>query len=392
VSFLKGSVTFTRFRHDLPKPKNFSEDPHLAALRSRALGRNWLGVDTLVGWSAGESVLDEAFTELKNVYPDHLAVDLWTQTNKLPGDLLHAYYTADLRALSANNPSGYPSAKQKREARESARDRLEEEARDGRFRKRKCVPVLWDAVRNEVFLGSTSAATAEKLERLFQKTFGSDGSHGVLPSGHLRAITAGELAVRLFPAAEHERLSGFVPGTTPEADGPGWAKDSVDFLGNEFLLWLWFFAEQHGDTLQLPDGSEVTFMFSGGVKVDDPRGQTGHGTLNSRSAVRLPEAKAAVRAGKLPRKAALTLVHHDDQYSFVLAAETLAVTSAKLPPPGEDVNGRAREEHRLQAVRDLAELVEAMFEAFLTRRLSPGWSAELREIQQWLARGGRVAA
>ena len=62
-------------------------------------------------------------------------------TDRLPGALLKAYYEADLAALSRDDPSGFASAKQKREAKESARDRLEAEAKDGRFKRRKCTPV-----------------------------------------------------------------------------------------------------------------------------------------------------------------------------------------------------------------------------------------------------------
>ena len=46
-------------------------------------------------------------------------------TDKIPGDLLRAYYAVELKALSKNNPSGFASARQKREAKEIARDRLE---------------------------------------------------------------------------------------------------------------------------------------------------------------------------------------------------------------------------------------------------------------------------
>jgi hypothetical protein len=127
------------------------------------------------------------------------------------------------------------------------------------------------------------------------------------------------------------------------------------------------------------------------VKVEDPRGQTGHGTMNSESAVRLPEARAAVKAGKLPRKAALTLVRHDDQFSLILQAETLAVTSGKVPNAPEDVDGRARDEHRLQAVRDLCEGLDQLYAAFLDRRLSRRWELELAEVRAWLG-GAKVGA
>ena len=67
-----------------------------------------------------------------------------------PGDLLRAYYQVELKALTATNPSGHPSAKQKKQAREYARDRVETEAKDGRYLRRKAIPVLWDAPSNEL--------------------------------------------------------------------------------------------------------------------------------------------------------------------------------------------------------------------------------------------------
>lgn len=384
MGFLKGSVSFVRYRPDLPRPRAFGED-HLDRLRDHAAGRQKVaaadGVET--GWAAGDHILDTDFGDLKNVFPDHLLCDFWTLTDKVPADLLKAYYEVELKALCRDNPSGFPSARQKREAKEAARERIEDEAKDGRFKKRKLVPTAWDAVRNEVFFGSTSPTARGRFESLFEQTF----------DGGVRPVSAGDLAVRLRPKAEDERLSAFVPGVTPD-EVPGWQPDAggpPDFLGNEFLLWLWYHADEIGDTLALPDGSEAAFMFSGGVKVEDPRGQTGKGTLNSSSAVRLPEARAAVRTGKLPRQAALTVVRQADQFSFLLQAETLAVTSAKLPPPPDDANGRARDEHRLQAVRDLAEAVEQMFAAFLARRMSANWAAELADVQAWLGRS-RVGA
>jgi hypothetical protein len=317
--------------------------------------------------------------------------DFRLDTNKPPADLVKAYYEVELKALCRNNPSGFPSTRQKREAKEIARERVEQEGKDGRFLKRKCHGVLWDQARNELFLGATSANVADRFERLFGRTFGTEMDGGETTPARLKAITAGELAVRLHPQAEDERPSEFVRGVG-EPDVTWSVNDKVpDFLGNEFLLWLWYVSDDRTDTLTLPDGSEVAFMFSGGVKVEDPRGQTGHGTMNSASAPRLPEAKAAVRHGKLPRKAALTVVKSGEQFSFILQAETLAITSGKLPAPPEDTCGRAIAEHRLQAVRDLAETVEGMYAAFLQLRMGAGWGEKLRAMQGWLGRG-RVAA
>jgi hypothetical protein len=389
MNWLSGSVTVRRFAVDGPRPRFFGGE-HLDRLRAHAAGTQRIasadGVET--GWTGGESILDTTFTEGKNVWPDHLLFDLWTQTDRLPADLLKAYYVADLAALSRNNPSGYPSSRQKREARESAKDRLWEQAKDGRFLKRKIDPILWDAGRNEVYFGTTSDNAAARLCSLFGQTFGSDLTQVDLMARGLTPISAGTLAVSRHPEAKSERLSEFVRGVTP--DEPKWSVDPdvPDFLGSEFLIWLWHIAEQDSDTLECPDGSEATFLFSGGVRLGCPRGQ-GDDVINSDSGIRTPEARAGLTVGKIPTKAALTVVRHADQFSFKIVAESLAITAAKLPAPPDDATGRARDEHRLQAVRDLVETVEQMYFAFLDKRLGPQWQDELRRIQHWIA--GRKA-
>ena len=141
-----------------------------------------------------------------------LTFDLRVDTDKIPGDLLRAYYAVELKALTKNNPSGFPSLKQKREAKGVARERLEQEAKDGRFKRRKCVPVLWDAKSNEVLFGATSLTHIDRLTSLFRTTFGYD----------LEAITAGTRAYQLAELHQRTRKvddsspSAFVPGLTPE--------------------------------------------------------------------------------------------------------------------------------------------------------------------------------
>ncbi len=129
MGFFTGRVTFLRFAVGGPAPRQF-DDEHLDRLREHAAGRQAVaaadGVEA--GWAAGRSVLDLDFDLAKNVINDTLHFDLRVDTDRLPGDLLKAYYEADLTALARDNPSGFASAKQKREAKESAQDRLAAEA------------------------------------------------------------------------------------------------------------------------------------------------------------------------------------------------------------------------------------------------------------------------
>src|SRR5919204_4649540 len=181
--------------------------------------------------------------------------------------------------------------------------------------------------------------------------------------------------------------SAFVPGTTPE--DVAWIADesSRDFLGNEFLLWLWYATDTGSDTFALADGSEVTAMLARTLTLECPRGQTGHETITHEGPTRLPEARRAIQAGKLPRKAGLTLVRHDRQYELALHAETLAVGGAKLPPPPEDVgDARAKLDERADQVRGLIETLDLLYDAFGKKRFGREWEEELAGMQKWLKR------
>jgi hypothetical protein len=381
MGFFTGRVTFLRFAVRGEAPRMFA-DEHLDKLREHAAGTQAVasadGVEA--GWAAGKSVLDTTFDLAKNVVNDTLAFDLRVDTDRLPGDLLKAYYEADLAALARENPSGFASAKQKREAKESARDRLEQEAKDGRFRRRKCTPVLWDRHSNEVLFGATSTSQADRLGALFEATFGAG----------LELVTAGRraerLAVDLGLTEAADTPSAFVEGAGDEvAWVPGGGPP--DFLGNEFLLWLWFLTDRDSDTLSLGDGSEVTLMPARTLTLQCPRGVGGTGTLASDGPTRLPEARRAAQAGKLPRKMGLTLVRHDQQYELTLHAETLAVGSCKLPDLPEDVtDARAKLDERAAQVRELAETLDLLYARFLSVRLTADWNGELARVRRWLER------
>jgi hypothetical protein len=176
--------------------------------------------------------------------------------------------------------------------------------------------------------------------------------------------------------------TAFVSGQSAEI---AWVPDEAnrDFLGNEYLLWLWHHLENESDVITLSDGSEVAAMIARTLQLECPRGQTGKESISSDGPAKLPEALRAIQAGKLPRKMGLTLVRHDATYELTLQAESLAIGSARLPAPeGED--DRARLEERVTQLRHLLETLDLMYQAFLRRRLSDSWTKELARIRKWL--------
>jgi len=381
VGFLTGRVTAARHRVAGRAPRTFGPE-HLEKLAAHAIGKQRVasGDGVEVGWIAGDHILDTTFELAKNIVDDALHFEMRIDQQKIPGDLLRAYTQVELQALAGNNPSGQASTRQKREARANARERLETEAADGRYLRRKSVPLLWDAQTNELLAGTTSTTAMDRLHALFQETF----ERGFELNG------AGRQA---FQQAEGRGQTRGVDDATPAPfvasqtlSEVAWQPDAAgrDFLGNEFLLWLWYVLDQESDTLQLADKSEATVMLTRTLQLECPRGETGKESITSDAPTRLPEARRAIQLGKLPRKVGMTVVRHDRQYELTLHAETLAITGAKLPAPEED-NDRARLEARIGNLRHLLETLDLLYDAFGTRRFGAHWNKDLGRLQKWLA-------
>ena len=104
--------------------------------------------------------------------------------------------------------------------------------------------------------------------------------------------------------------------------------------------------------------------------------------------IALPEAAQAIRSGKLPRRAGLTLFRHGQQYDLTLQAETFVVTGAKIAVD-DSTAGRGVLDDRIEALRGLHETIELLYHAFLERRISKDWSDDLTKLRGWLKVEGK---
>jgi hypothetical protein len=335
-----------------------------------------------VGFLAGKHLFDLDFDLEKNVIGDALHCAVRIDTNQVPAAVRKAWMQIELGALSADNPSGRPTKAQRQEAKDAVEVRCEEECKSGKFRKMQQFPILWDAREGILFFGGTSASAAEQCCDLCTRAFEFE----------LSRLTAGRRAQEWAVKAKRRKAldeatpSAFRPGDAhPEITWWNHASDNFDFLGNEFLLWLWWRWETQSDTITLSDDSEVTGMFARTLSLQCPRDESGKETISADSPVVLPEAAQAIRTGKLPRKAGLTLVRHGEQYDLTLQAETFAISGAKIvTEEEEEADGQGILDQRIESVRGLHETVTLLFEAFCEQRIGKNWGGELEQIRHWL--------
>ena len=389
MPFASGSVSFRRFLVMGKSPKSIDQDV-LDQLAEHALKERDLGVpeEEEYGWSGGRHVLDGNFSFEQNVFGDALHFGLRIDTNKVPGELKKAYTIMEEDAVAATNPSGFISKNQRRDVKEIVRGKLEEDLRSGRFRRSKLIPILWDLPTSTVYC-SASGASLEKLMELFERTFDLT----------LHPLTAGSLAMKtLEPKGrrrDYEDLkpTRFVYGPEGESQYPEYpwvakGPEPKDFTGNEFLLWLWHEAEARNGTIKTGGGEggagELTLMFDRSLDLDCAYGQTGKDTLRGDGPTRMPEARDAIRTGKLPRKAGIILEQAGNQYSFTFNPETFGCNSTKLPDVEEAETPRVLFEERVTLLRDLCGALDALFATFLKQRASSAWEGQTNNLRRWI--------
>ena len=165
-----------------------------------------------------------------------------------------------------------------------------------------------------------------------------------------------------------------------------------DFLGNEFLLWLWHEADARTGIIPTEKAGDVTIYIDRSLDLDCAYGQTGRDTLKGDGPSRMPEARDALRSGKLPRKAGMIIDAGRQQYSFTLNAEGLSFGAAKLPDVEEAETPRVVFEERVSLFRDLCGAIDGLFETFLKLRGSSGWEGHVNGVRRWIMQPMKTAA
>ena len=382
MGFLSGSASFERFRVTEDPTGDFGDD-HLAILAKHQIGTSSSNLyeQPEFGFVAGGHIFDTDFDFEKNIVGEAMHFGIRMDSVQIPGPIKKAWMTMELAGIMHENQGKRPSKSQREEAKEAVEARCVAAAKEGSFKRMSETSVLWDAATDTLFVGSVSEKANEACLGLMNKAFGLE----------FQRVTSGYLADEF--AADHERASALyeMAPTNFLANEAGanvvwWngMNDNYDYLGNEFLLWLWRLWDSGVDTLELSDGSEVSGMFARSLSLDCPHGEHGKETISSESPVKLPEAVMAIRMGKLPRKSGLTLIRDELQFDFTLQAETFAINAGRISQLGDETLDSRDRLARLDSIRNGVQTLDLLYEAFCKLRIDKAWSREQKKITQWL--------
>ncbi len=411
MSFRSGSISCVRCAvASGPAPQSL-DDALFEALQANRIRPESAGqgTDTASGWIAGRHLLDLWFGYEANAFGGCLLASMRTDTAKVPAGLLRAYRALALdeaagiggRSRAAANAGGAGAGEPRRvtradrlDAKDRADRRGQEELSQGLWRRIAERPVLWDLALGTIWSPVGSDAAFEQLNTLVDSTFGC----------RIERQTAGRLAASILGARGRSRdfddllPSAFVPPpqavATDEDGAPRtiganpdvpWATiHPADWLGNEFLLWLWWASERQEGMVDTEDG-EVAFVLERSLDLSCAWGVSGESTVRGDAPTRTPEAARALLSGKWPRKVGMTLSAQGRAYRFALQADRMECAGLALPKPEEPPSSeRVAIEQRIDSFLTFDRAMVSLYAAFLTQRTADSWAAQRDAMRTWM--------
>lgn len=161
----------------------------------------------------------------------------------------------------------------------------------------------------------------------------------------------------------------------------------TEFLGREFLLWIWHNSETRGGTYKLDD-EDVELWIDNKIVLrrDDDEGSEKISCTGNNPHLR--EARFALNESKQVTECQLRLKVEDNEYSFTLDSKWMNLKSFKTPKVLQDVDddpdGIFYE--KVYLIEQALSAVDTIFSQFIKLRTSPEWDKrEKPALLKWIS-------
>lgn len=177
-------------------------------------------------------------------------------------------------------------------------------------------------------------------------------------------------------------------------------KDIIDiirekeFIGREFLTWLWFRSDSSGGVVRASNGLDVTVSFERFIMLESGEGESGETVTCRGLQASLSEGMTALAEGKKVAKAHIRLGTGDYEWTLTITGSTFDVSTLRVPKTvqagyddDEDLSREGRVLERAFMISTAIKTLDQLFHTFLLTRLPEDkWKMEKEEINHWIMR------
>lgn len=370
MSFFKKSCAITRFAAVGAHQGSLFDDMFFQRLRSCAFEDidDKPHCEASRGWCDSGNMLTATFREADTIAGPLVMLAFRMDKRAVPPAVLNKHFAIAVGDALAHQDSPFLSRARRKELKAQVKLRLQAKA----MPVPRVFDVVWDTESGEVWLSSTAGNVVESFIAQFLLSF---------------AVPLSPLAPLPLAMREAPELSDALNALQPERlFGPCGTCAPEDFLGGEFLIWLWYRCREG-----LPEGAgELYFCHEVACRAggDDKASMTGRGSSGSAAAAR------AILEGQRPVKVAFThTAENGDDYEFTLTdALGVRLTPPPTPPAEEDEDPCAVRLEKISLLKQFCKWLDDMYRMFLVLRTGAGWHMEALSMQLWLELAGRGQA
>ncbi len=175
------------------------------------------------------------------------------------------------------------------------------------------------------------------------------------------------------------------------------AYNKYQFLGNEFLTWIWYLIEtEQSITSILQNEFPVSLEIGHTIVLENHLGE------NTREKITIKGDQAGLEEGTtaLKKGALVTQIHlkcvigssdedQEDAYEFTLKGESFHLTGLKTPktspPSDEDDETEANILEKVFLLETITKVIDTLFLRFIEKRIAPDWKTnEIQKIRDWI--------
>ena len=160
------------------------------------------------------------------------------------------------------------------------------------------------------------------------------------------------------------------------------------FLGEEFLTWVWFLIDNDQDFFKNFDKDYVALEVGNRIVFENRRKEAAERLTIKGDGASLEEGIVALKKGALVTELNVVYKSSELTWQFTLKGESLNISSLSIPSTApaeseEDLEGVVLE--RIFLFEKIVKLTENLFSHFIKLRVSDAWQGkELARIRKWI--------
>jgi hypothetical protein len=360
VSFESGSTSYRMFYVTKAMPRDLVQ----RFAENAAPPLSTLGDGEIHGWVSGRHLLDRVITQNNAYHGGFLRLTLMKAERKIPESLLRAECRMEELARAEAQGKAYLTRTERKEIKEEITARLLPNMPP----QLKGIPFVYDERDGIIYAATTSDKQVDAFTIAFAQALG----FALIPV--------------LPETAAQKRLGINVRQWAPTSFSPELQdSEAGQDPGEDFLTWLWFYAEARGGVANLDGLGEFAVMIDGPLHFI-LEGSGAHEAVLRRGEPRLSaEAKTSLLSGKKLKQARLTLAEGEAQWSCTFTAAGFVFRGLKLPPL-EKMDAVTAFQERINMMGRFSEAVLRLYDRFVEERNSvKGWEKTLGEIRVWVS-------